>query len=378
MNCNTCRYELSLCLDGRLPSGRRAIVMQHVADCEACDAFWSELQAAQALTLQLPKQHVSDGFREELWQRIRAGEGTPEAVFHEPVPLATKARYLLTGAAAAAAVLLFATWLGNDGASSVDEARSPEVESVPRDARGPTQPLVVRQEPTDVDPVPMLSSAQRLTHDLVAVETARQFEQHFSLANRAIAQMAEDAPGGNDQAVRQIIDDANEIRFFGDLLLDLRDRDLVSFHDAGVEADLRVAVGMLGQNRLQKRSVDTVRSIVAPALRSNRLGNVTRTIRVQPSLDPREDQDVLVRLNTLRPEAFPKLFFMFPNNDLCEDFGLPRKQGVFLVDDQCGPSYVAPWSQVQAGLGRLRIWRSQAGSTQQVEVQIEFAPDKRK
>lgn len=41
MNCNTCRFELSQCLDGRLASGRRAIVMQHAADCEECAAFWT-------------------------------------------------------------------------------------------------------------------------------------------------------------------------------------------------------------------------------------------------------------------------------------------------------------------------------------------------
>ena len=61
MNCNTCRYELSQCLDGRLPSGRRAVVMQHVDGCEVCSAFWAELQAAQQLTLQLPKERVSAG-----------------------------------------------------------------------------------------------------------------------------------------------------------------------------------------------------------------------------------------------------------------------------------------------------------------------------
>ena len=89
MNCSTCRYELSQCLDGRLPSGRRTLVLQHAESCSECGAFWTELQAAQQLTLQLHQPRVSPGFRDQLWERIRAGEGTPEAVFHEPVPLLT-------------------------------------------------------------------------------------------------------------------------------------------------------------------------------------------------------------------------------------------------------------------------------------------------
>src|SRR5688572_23870014 len=111
MNCTTCRFELSQCLDGRLPSGRRAIVMQHASECTDCGTFWAELQAAQRLTLQLRRPRVGPDFREALWVRIQAGEGTPDAVFHEPVPLVVKLRYALTGAAAAAAALLCAMWL---------------------------------------------------------------------------------------------------------------------------------------------------------------------------------------------------------------------------------------------------------------------------
>src|SRR5262245_52243425 len=112
MNCTTCRYELSQCLDGRLPSGRRTIVLQHASQCEGCGTFWAELQAAQRLTLRLQRPRVSESFRESLWARVQAGEGTPDAVFREPVPLLAKLRYALTGAAAAAAALLCVTWFG--------------------------------------------------------------------------------------------------------------------------------------------------------------------------------------------------------------------------------------------------------------------------
>ena len=111
MNCTTCRYELSQCLDGRLPSGRRSEVMKHAESCATCGSFWLELQSAQRLTLSLRDATVSTDFREGLWDRIHAGEGTPSAVFHEPVQMWTKVRYTLTGAAAAAALLVGANYL---------------------------------------------------------------------------------------------------------------------------------------------------------------------------------------------------------------------------------------------------------------------------
>src|SRR5262245_17400688 len=122
MNCSTCQYELSQCLDGRLASGRRALVMDHVAACAECGEFWRELQAAQALVLRLTRPRVDGDFRERLFERIETGEGTPPAVFQEQVPLATKIRYTLTGAAAAAAVLIAATLLRD----RTPAARAPE------------------------------------------------------------------------------------------------------------------------------------------------------------------------------------------------------------------------------------------------------------
>src|SRR5262245_29564156 len=130
MNCRTCQYDLSQCLDGRLPSGRRAVVMAHVAECDDCAQFWAELQSMQALVLRLPAQHVNASFREQLFERIQTGEGTPPAVFAQAVPVGAKIRYLLTGAAAAAAVLVAATMLRNPrsavvGPQDVASSRSP-------------------------------------------------------------------------------------------------------------------------------------------------------------------------------------------------------------------------------------------------------------
>ena len=388
MNCNTCRFELSQCLDGRLPSGRRAIVMQHATGCEECSTFWSELQAAQQLTLQLPKPGVGEGFREQLWERIRAGEGTPEAVFHEPVPVLTKVRYALTGAVAAAAVLMFATWLrddrsGSDRAGGKDETNLAIVGSGSRDGRpgsetrdGGGAARMVSQEPaSDVDQVPLLTSAQPLTAGLFAIEAAKGFEQRCLTANHAIAQIGRHAGITDELMVRQVFDNAIEARDLGAALLELSDRRRLMFSDAEVYGDLRVAVNML--NQIDERNVATVRSIIEPALARDRLSNIARVILLQPSLDPHEEQDVLVRVNTRNPQILPMLFFSFgPNDEICEQFGLFRKVGVFVLDDQCGRSYVAPRSQVDAGSLRLQVVRRVASGGQQIEV--EFQPGKKK
>src|SRR5690606_15876632 len=133
-------------------------------------------------------------------------------------------------------------------------------------------------------------------------EAARQFVQRYSDANFALARL-QDEPD-NSGMLRQAFENADELRGFGHLLLTLRDRDRLSFSDVDVDADLRVAVNMLDERRLQKRNLETARYIVAPALSSKNLANVLNTIRVQPSVDPRDEVDVLWRLNTMQPEAF--------------------------------------------------------------------------
>ncbi len=97
--------ELSLHLDGRLPSGRRENVLDRAADDPAVSSLLAEMERARDLARSLPAQQVSGNFTRDLWERIRSGEGTPEAVFREPLPLWTKVRYVATGAAAAAVVI---------------------------------------------------------------------------------------------------------------------------------------------------------------------------------------------------------------------------------------------------------------------------------
>ena len=344
MNCSTCRYELSQCLDGRLPSGRRAIVMRHVETCAVCSAFWTDLQAAQNLTLRLGKAPVSVGFRERLWERIGAGEGTPAAVFHEPVPLLTKFRYAVTGAAAAAVILLGVTWARSDR----DSAHRDPVTHSDRHSGSET---VERQDPSP------FWAARPFTCELVAVESAKQLEQRHATVTAGLRKLnqdgfAQDAARSN-AAVQQILRDADELRVFGGLLLDLRDHKRLSFTDSEVDADLRCAVKMLRNSEQLEGNLETIRTLVAPALNSGRLANVSRTIMLPPS-DPREDGDVLMRLIVTRHDVFPKLFIVFGNNDEAyRDFGLTGN--IFEMRDECGPVWVAPRSEVEAGDGRLRM-----------------------
>lgn len=395
MNCTTCRFELSQCLDGRLPSGRRAIVMQHAETCAACGQFWTELQAAQQLTLRLRSQRVSPGFREELWERIRAGEGTPEAVFHEPVPTLTKLRYALTGAALAAGLLLGVSWLRSDAPAGLAPVGDQPIAGhtpghqtpshLPGDAPNGLQPrsqdrlrtqsgsfgtLASASEGSPILDDPLLASTQRLTPGLLAVETAKQLEQRYGEAMLAL-QRCEEAPEQSADAAQLAWRKADEFQSLGEVLLDLRNRQRLSFRDQEVDADLRFAVNFLRQGQRGQRNEHTARVVVGEALRSTRLGTLSRTIWVAPPVDPREDMDLLVHLTTQRPEVFRQLFFVVPSpTGAPQDFpGLPADT-VFLMHDVCGPSWVAPRSEV-ATREMLRILELRL-QNEPVQVQIEF------
>ncbi len=123
--------EMSLNLDGRLPCARRDQLLARIADDEEAARLWAEMQEAQELALSLPAETVGDAFADSLWERIRSGEGTPEAVFHEPVSPWTKARYVLTGAAAAAAILVGVQWfLGDPWSLGNEEQATPSTENL--------------------------------------------------------------------------------------------------------------------------------------------------------------------------------------------------------------------------------------------------------
>jgi hypothetical protein len=377
MNCTTCRYELSQCLDGRLPSGRRASSCS-TRPCDDCGTFWAELQAAQQLTLRLQHPRVSGDFRESLWAAHPAGEGTPEAVFHEPVPMLAKLRYALTGAAAAAAALLCVTWLGpkDEGLTPRLVANADPADASPRPiveaARGGNRANVVfHQDAPPIDESPLISSTQRLGFSLLASEAAKQLDNRYAAATGGLRRLNQ--PDAGDAVMQQVLANADEFLTFGELLLDMRDRERLLFKDANVELDLRFAVNMLNRGRHGSRDLQVVHDVVAPALSSHRLSAVSRTI-APVSLDPREEMDVLAHLNTQRPDIFPKLFIVLGSNDeFCQDLGLFRSGAAFVMEDDCGSSWVVPRSRADAQQGLLRIQRGRTSNGERVEVQIQVA-----
>jgi hypothetical protein len=159
MSCERFESELSLNLDGRLSSARRDALLDHLQDCAGCESLAEEMRAAQDLALGLRAQRIGEGFHETLWERIRAGEGTPDAVFREPVPLRTKARYLLSGAAAAAALLFTAHVLFPDNLVLPDSQQATPTE-VARVETPTATPPAAAPRATFVDEVTPTSVAQ--------------------------------------------------------------------------------------------------------------------------------------------------------------------------------------------------------------------------
>lgn len=384
MNCSTCRFELSQCLDGRLPSGRRAIVMQHAASCAECGTFWTELQAAQQLTLQLRRPRVGPDFRDSLWQRIQAGEGTPEAVFHEPVPLVAKLRYALTGAAAAAAALLCAMWLAPEDEPLLE----PPVARVADTAADPGPAAIAGHEadgadlaggghhqdaPVDDAVVPLLASTQRLGFNLVAVEAAKQLEQRYAGTTMGLHRLASGGPG-SETIVRDVLGNAGDFHDFGLLLLDLCDRQRLVFLDERLESDLRFAVNMLAQTETAASDERAVRQFVEPALGSNRLASVSRKIALPP-LEPGEERDLVARMGVQWRDTFAKMFVVTSS-------GAPQglHPRVFRIDapwaddELCGEVLVAPRSVLDQHTLRSMV-HGRRGQTQ-VQFRIVHKPTK--
>ena len=59
MSCRNREYEMSLSLDGRLPSGQRAGLLRHITSCRACGTAWRDMLAAREMARELPTHDVS-------------------------------------------------------------------------------------------------------------------------------------------------------------------------------------------------------------------------------------------------------------------------------------------------------------------------------
>ncbi len=360
MHCRTCRHELSEYLDGRLATGRRALVADHLAACADCGAFWREFEQAQKLTLRLARQRVGSDFRERLFARIEAGEGTPTAVFADPVPLAAKLRYTFAGAAAAAALLVVASLLREDGAGRPVPPTTPSAPVV-ADAGAAPQPAQLASAGGDYvasaaasplaprrnEPHALLSAVKPLTSDLIAVEAARQFEQRHNWTANCLDLLAGDRVDAG--MVGKVCDDAESLARLGSVLSDLRDAQCLSFADPQVDSDLRVFMSLLDIDRLRQdgRTVDSVRSVVEPALRKSlSLSRMTSALSVAPSVAQPGRQDQVMRLLRTSPGLIDQIFFVLPGAPDLARMGPLELSRTFLLSDDCGPLYVAPRSEL--------------------------------
>ncbi len=140
--------------------------MEHVAGCSDCARFWEDLHGAQRLAMGLPQARVGSRFRDEVWQRIQAGEGAPDNIAQEPVPALAKVRYGLLGAAAAAVFILAVHYGFRPGV--VEPSGDPSGEELAKVA----EPLVTTPAPAVRD----------LTPANLAVHTANQ----VSMAARSL------------------------------------------------------------------------------------------------------------------------------------------------------------------------------------------------
>lgn len=355
MNCRTSQFELSQCLDGRLASGRRSAVMDHVESCDACAHFWGELQRAQNLVLRMPRQRVSGDFHERLFERIQSGEGTPEAVFHEPVPMATKVRYVLTGAAAAAAVLVAVGLLRgrHDGVS--------EPEQISRAATGvgngssvagssvASSVADVHATPANADRIDTsvdmagpraqlwsgMQAVSPATPGMVATEAARHFQSSFESTNDYARNFAaRPSPG----IAHNLCNNALELKQYGSLLIDLRDRDHLNFSDRKIDADLHDLVASLDGEALRQQHYDAVaRQVVLPVLQ--RVGSLRRlqhSLFIRPEPSPLEQTQLVWRIYEEQRDTLTRMFVILPGADL-DSLRWPAPGRLYSIAGECGP-----------------------------------------
>lgn len=274
MNCTTCRMELSRCLDGRLPSGRHATVMAHAEGCPECSQFWQELQEARKLALRAPKLAVSDDFHDGLWQRIRAGEGTPEAVFREPVSTVTKLRYLGTGAAAAAAMLFVARHFAAPAAPA-PASSSQNVAAASPEGAGSVEPATADREQPRVSLASFGQDEplQPFEPDRLAMAAASNVSQTHHDLDLLLCSTDPRESQDETRALAQV----EAMHEMGTLLLELHDEDFIGL-DPRAQTQLARVVYQIDPTQL--RALDSARDVLQSHIRP--LIEQTRDLRELP------------------------------------------------------------------------------------------------
>ncbi|MEZ5987563.1 MAG: hypothetical protein R3F30_00250 [Planctomycetota bacterium] len=106
MDCKRARNTMQEALDQRLKAAELKGFQEHVLACQACRQDYGRLRSLRQWTRALPQEPVARDFSARLFARIRAGEGSPDAIFAAPIPALRQARVFLSGALTAAALLL--------------------------------------------------------------------------------------------------------------------------------------------------------------------------------------------------------------------------------------------------------------------------------
>jgi hypothetical protein len=206
--------------------------------------------------------------------------------------------------------------------------------------------LESRRRQYQITQPPLMAAAKPLSTQVLAVETARQLEERYASAAVGLRMMQN--PESNRAAwVTQVVNSAREMRDFGELLIDLRDRQGLVFTDASIDADLQFAVAMLKNVSAKSTpSEQLIELVIEPVLtKSGRLAHVSRSIRFKPTTNIHTERSYLQSVNTMRPEVFRKLFVVLGTPDQM------RPSTIFLLQGDCELGWVAPISEIK----RLKI-----------------------
>jgi Putative zinc-finger len=106
MTCQQAQRDMQKALDRRLPQIEQRAFQEHILSCQSCRYDFDRYKKLQAWTHELPSSKPASNFSKRLFERIQSGEGSPEGILHQPVPILRKLHIFGSGAVTAAALLL--------------------------------------------------------------------------------------------------------------------------------------------------------------------------------------------------------------------------------------------------------------------------------
>ncbi len=273
MRCSQAEQLLSMNMDGRLASGQRRVLAEHLERCARCQATERDLGGARELALGLPMQKLRDGFREELWERIRAGEGSPDAVFREQVPTGAKLRYFATGAAAAGLLILAANYLRPGQTQPVpQETARPNAVAQVGPAPKPPGKLVPRSQLAQ--PSLELTEGMRLaTPDSLATLVADGYGRAMRTLHDNVDGLEAQQTPLSSQWVENLRAQVQQARGFAEVLNWLADGKYIRLSEDEVVGLKTIAV--LSEQVRGFEDPDSLRRVLRPL----------RTLRVEPPLN---------------------------------------------------------------------------------------------